>query len=805
MKLKNISIGLILIILLASLAYAVEFTPQGNINLKNRYNITNVDWIFGSISAENVKDPAVPCNDGYYMKGFNDNLSDVTCVDSGMVGGTWTASQNASGKELYDLSLWNILNGNTKVKANSTGFWVDGGDGYEKVTYSDDITVCRGKNTVDDIIKTFTCDYVSKSTDTPTTTRTTINNAMVACEGNGGGEVLMKGGDYVIDTILVIKDNCTLKGVGDATAISWSTHGGSHNIDYTGSNRVGIENLYIDATNATGTVLSLVSEANEMVTVRDLHIFNVSSRAITINSTRVEVSGCWLEDVNSGIALYDAAGADISDCHIFDNVIENLNWNSSSLTEYGEGIELNHGTMENVSAIIEMNTITGFREEGIDVNTPNAVVNNNIIEMAPDETRASSGITIGSTVRSRVTCNGNVIRNVPSNGHAIYIWSVQSATLNSNTIECYSTSASSTGILLKSNTTRSDMGGASVSMNNIGNCYIGINASAVTHSNSLIGNVYFKNEYDIVDEAENYRTNFILDSKNYNIYDVPSHGALLHFSFNNDSVSGDENYDSSIKQNHAMNHGATYNSTGGFDGSGCYEFWDDYILTESNLDITKTSEATMMAWVRYNHTPNTRNSYIADNANKDGFSFYSRGSSGDGLRFIVRNNAASWEYATITSLTSKITVGDWVHIAGTVKDNDKICIYLNGDLDNCVDYTGTIAYAAGVSRYVIGSKGDYTTSFRGSIDEFIVLNKRLTPEQIKSVYLRKQDFGEATLKHRDIKVNTTAIYPQNNVAMDFVAGYNITDIAGNAIIGGNATCTFIYSPDGSTKTEICNS
>jgi len=57
MKVKNISIGLILIILLASLAYAVEFTPQGNINLKNRYNITNVDWIFGSISSENVQNP----------------------------------------------------------------------------------------------------------------------------------------------------------------------------------------------------------------------------------------------------------------------------------------------------------------------------------------------------------------------------------------------------------------------------------------------------------------------------------------------------------------------------------------------------------------------------------------------------------------------------------------------------------------------------------------------------------------------------------------------------------------------------
>ena len=103
MKLKTISIGILTILFLASLVYAVEFSPQGNINLKDRYNITGVNWIFGSISAENVKDPATACSSGYYMQGFTDNLSTVTCTDSGMVGSTWTTSQNASGYDLTDL------------------------------------------------------------------------------------------------------------------------------------------------------------------------------------------------------------------------------------------------------------------------------------------------------------------------------------------------------------------------------------------------------------------------------------------------------------------------------------------------------------------------------------------------------------------------------------------------------------------------------------------------------------------------------------------------------------------------------
>ncbi len=45
---------------------------------------------------------------------------------------------------------------------------------------------------------------------------------------------------------------------------------------------------------------------------------------------------------------------------------------------------------------------------------------------------------------------------------------------------------------------------------------------------------------------------------------------------------------------------------------------------------------------------------------------------------------------------------------------------------------------------------------------------------------------------------------QGNVMLNFSAGYNITDENGNPRLGGNATCTFIFSPDGSTVQEICN-
>jgi len=103
MKLKNISIGLILIILLASLAYAVEFTPQGNINLKNRYNITNADWIFGSISAENVKDPPTNPGTGYAISYFVSNFSTIVASFFNIDGDKFIGDFNADGNSIYGL------------------------------------------------------------------------------------------------------------------------------------------------------------------------------------------------------------------------------------------------------------------------------------------------------------------------------------------------------------------------------------------------------------------------------------------------------------------------------------------------------------------------------------------------------------------------------------------------------------------------------------------------------------------------------------------------------------------------------
>lgn len=47
-------------------------------------------------------------------------------------------------------------------------------------------------------------------------------------------------------------------------------------------------------------------------------------------------------------------------------------------------------------------------------------------------------------------------------------------------------------------------------------------------------------------------------------------------------------------------------------------------------------------------------------------------------------------------------------------------------------------------------------------------------------------------------------FEANTLTFDYSLG-NITDQSGNTRMGGNATCTFIYSPDGSTIMEICNS
>ena len=93
MNKKIIFYGIIAVLLLAIPVLAVEFTPQGDMNLKDRYGIYNVlflnttgnitsSWIDADIESENVKNPPSACSMYSAVTGFNTNFSVSTCMDA---------------------------------------------------------------------------------------------------------------------------------------------------------------------------------------------------------------------------------------------------------------------------------------------------------------------------------------------------------------------------------------------------------------------------------------------------------------------------------------------------------------------------------------------------------------------------------------------------------------------------------------------------------------------------------------------------------------------------------------------------
>ena len=54
MRIKPISVMLLMFILLISLVSAIPFTPQGNVDLKNHFNMTNLSYFDSFIMVGNI-------------------------------------------------------------------------------------------------------------------------------------------------------------------------------------------------------------------------------------------------------------------------------------------------------------------------------------------------------------------------------------------------------------------------------------------------------------------------------------------------------------------------------------------------------------------------------------------------------------------------------------------------------------------------------------------------------------------------------------------------------------------------------
>jgi hypothetical protein len=84
---------------------------------------------------------------------------------------------------------------------------------------------------------------------------------------------------------------------------------------------------------------------------------------------------------------------------------------------------------------------------------------------------------------------------------------------------------------------------------------------------------------------------------------------------------------------------------------------------------------------------------------------------------------------TLKALPAKMSYpfGSWMFIAGTY-DGSSMKLYINGDLDTSMAFTGSLGYGA-VSLYM-GWSGTTTDYFKGAIDDVTLYNRALTAVEI---------------------------------------------------------------------------
>ncbi len=217
------------------------------------------------------------------------------------------------------------------------------------------------------------------------------------------------------------------------------------------------------------------------------------------------------------------------------------------------------------------------------------------------------------------------------------------------------------------------------------------------------------------------------DVKNiFNWYKDTNPIQVLNMPFEGGS-DGSSTKDYSDSANNGTVNGATWDSTGGFDGKGAYDFSTSYIDVGDPASLNNFDEITISVWVK----PDTAINWI-DILSKETGDY---NTAGYGIRQSGINTVA---FAIRTGSKQEIIsgtaydLGSWNHIVGTY-DGSTMTLYKNGVSIGTRSTSGSITNSANnlnIGRRVSGSD----RYFDGSIDDIQIFKHSLSPEQIQAIY-----------------------------------------------------------------------
>jgi hypothetical protein len=189
---------------------------------------------------------------------------------------------------------------------------------------------------------------------------------------------------------------------------------------------------------------------------------------------------------------------------------------------------------------------------------------------------------------------------------------------------------------------------------------------------------------------------------------------------------------------------AVWNSTGGYDGFGAYEFdgnWD-YIMVKNNSVLNSLGSAsnpnyTIAFWWKTNPGVTGYNHFISKlgtmptDPGPSPFEFYLKGSDYR-ISFAVKG-ASNRLFLNVPNI---IYPEKWYFIVG-VREENVARLYVNGT--EVLNGTTTFGDASNTQQITIGQRGDNSTWANGTIDDVRVYDYALSPEQIKALYNSRTD------------------------------------------------------------------
>ncbi len=198
------------------------------------------------------------------------------------------------------------------------------------------------------------------------------------------------------------------------------------------------------------------------------------------------------------------------------------------------------------------------------------------------------------------------------------------------------------------------------------------------------------------------------------IHQVSDEGLVGAYSFNNESIFGNIILDSSGTNNDLTDaETAKFNSTGGFNGLGAFEF-----NSSSKLDMENTVNATSLcSWIKPIQSSHQSQMFVT--------------STGGGFLGIRSDDKfAAYNGTTTVSSSISATFNEFQHICFVYNNSDYL-VYKNGEFGSNIKIS---------KLFDFNRIGNNNANFmNGTLDDILIYNRILSSDEVSQIYLQRMD------------------------------------------------------------------